>query len=97
LNALHKHDVPLLIFSAGISQIIEEVIKLKSTMTPNMHVVSNEITFDDGVSDSIVLLFLLYMRKRGKGLLKSKNNSTYLINHDLLFQTLYNADLQICL
>ena len=46
-------------------------------MTPNMHVVSNEITFDDGVSDNIVLLFLLYMRKRGKGLLKSKTTARF--------------------
>ena len=66
-------------------------------MTPNMHVVSNEITFDDGVSDNIVLLFLLYMRKRGTEAFQNQKQQHVLINHDLLFQTLNNADLQICL
>ncbi|KAL4217217.1 7-methylguanosine phosphate-specific 5'-nucleotidase [Mactra antiquata] len=46
-DKLHASDVPLLIFSAGIGDIIREIIAQHSTMYDNMHVVSNDLDFDD--------------------------------------------------
>ncbi|KAL4217216.1 7-methylguanosine phosphate-specific 5'-nucleotidase [Mactra antiquata] len=46
-DKLHASDVPLLIFSAGVGDIICEMIAQHSTMYDNMHVVSNDLDFDD--------------------------------------------------
>lgn len=46
-DELKKHEVPVLIFSAGIGDIIEEIIKQQSTMHDNMHVVSNYMKFNE--------------------------------------------------
>ncbi|XP_041374327.1 cytosolic 5'-nucleotidase 3-like isoform X2 [Gigantopelta aegis] len=45
-SELHKLGVPLLIFSAGIGDVIEEVIRQQSKMYPNMQIVSNFMDFD---------------------------------------------------
>ena len=63
---LHACDIPLLIFSAGVGDIIREVIAQNSHMYPNMHVVSNDLDFDNNVSlpeDTNILhdcMWLLY-------------------------------------
>lgn len=44
---LHKHDVPLLIFSAGIGDILEEVIRQAGVFHPNVNVFSNYMDFDE--------------------------------------------------
>lgn len=45
---LEKHDVPVLIFSAGLADIIEEVLRQKLKRNfPNVQVVSNRMDFDD--------------------------------------------------
>ncbi|CAK8698404.1 unnamed protein product [Clavelina lepadiformis] len=46
-NTLHKHSVPLLVFSAGLGDVIEEVIRQKSHFHPNMKTVSNFMKFNE--------------------------------------------------
>ncbi|XP_071101196.1 cytosolic 5'-nucleotidase 3-like isoform X2 [Haliotis cracherodii] len=45
-DELHQHGIPLLIFSAGIGDIIEEVITQQARMLDNMKIVSNFMDFD---------------------------------------------------
>lgn len=47
---LHKHSIPLLIFSAGIGDILEEVIRQAGVFHPNVKVFSNYMDFDETVS-----------------------------------------------
>nr|CAB3264462.1 cytosolic 5'-nucleotidase 3-like [Phallusia mammillata] len=44
---LNNHSVPLLIFSAGVGDILKEVISQKSTFHPNMKIVSNFMKFNE--------------------------------------------------
>ena len=54
-NKLHEKEIPLLIFSAGVGDVIREIISQNSTtLYSNMHVVSNDIDFNEEVS---VLLY----------------------------------------
>uniref|UniRef100_A0AAY4B8W4 5'-nucleotidase n=1 Tax=Denticeps clupeoides TaxID=299321 RepID=A0AAY4B8W4_9TELE len=46
-NHLQEHDVPLLIFSAGIGDILEEVIRQAGVFHPNVKVFSNYMEFND--------------------------------------------------
>ncbi|XP_076088116.1 7-methylguanosine phosphate-specific 5'-nucleotidase A-like isoform X5 [Mytilus galloprovincialis] len=46
-DELKTYEVPVLIFSAGIGDIIEEIIKQQSTMHDNMHIVSNYMKFNE--------------------------------------------------
>ncbi|KFQ37418.1 7-methylguanosine phosphate-specific 5'-nucleotidase, partial [Merops nubicus] len=46
-DQLHKHDVPLFIFSAGVGDILEEIIRQADVFYPNVNVVSNYMDFDD--------------------------------------------------
>lgn len=46
-DQLHANDIPLLIFSAGIGDVLEEVIRYQATHHSNMKVVSNYMTFDE--------------------------------------------------
>lgn len=43
---LAKHQVPLLIFSAGIGDVLEEVIRQNHVFHPNVHIISNYMDFD---------------------------------------------------
>lgn len=47
--SLKARDVPILLFSAGITQIVQAAMKHKSTagLTDNMDVISNEMIFDE--------------------------------------------------
>lgn len=47
---LHEHSIPLLIFSAGIGDILEEVIRQAGVFHPNVKVFSNYMDFDETVS-----------------------------------------------
>ena len=49
LKELNNYDVPLLIFSAGLGDIIEEVIRQHYTMYSNMKIVSNYMDFNNQV------------------------------------------------
>ncbi|XP_005726157.1 cytosolic 5'-nucleotidase 3 [Pundamilia nyererei] len=44
---LHEHSIPLLIFSAGIGDILEEVIRQTEVFHPNVKVISNYMDFDE--------------------------------------------------
>ncbi|XP_024897380.1 7-methylguanosine phosphate-specific 5'-nucleotidase isoform X4 [Pteropus alecto] len=45
-NTLYQNSIPLFIFSAGIGDILEEIIRQKQVFHPNIHVVSNYMDFD---------------------------------------------------
>lgn len=49
-DQLHKYNVPMFIFSAGVGDILEEIIRQANVFYPNVHVVSNYMDFDDSVS-----------------------------------------------
>ncbi|XP_035991302.1 cytosolic 5'-nucleotidase 3 isoform X1 [Fundulus heteroclitus] len=46
-DRLHQHDVPVFIFSAGLGDVLEEVIRQAGVYHSNMKVVSNFMDFDD--------------------------------------------------
>lgn len=48
---LHKHQVPLLVLSAGIGDVIEAVIRQHSLLFDNVKVVSNYMEFDEKVDN----------------------------------------------
>uniref|UniRef100_A0A3B4B1A5 Uncharacterized protein n=1 Tax=Periophthalmus magnuspinnatus TaxID=409849 RepID=A0A3B4B1A5_9GOBI len=50
-NHLHEHSIPLLIFSAGIGDILEEVIRQAGVFHSNVNVFSNYMDFDELVED----------------------------------------------
>lgn len=47
---LEEQRVPLLIFSAGVGDVLEEVIQQNHVFHPNVHVISNYMDFDQTVS-----------------------------------------------
>ena len=49
LRELHDHKVPVLIFSAGIGDIIERVVKQQAHMYSNIKIVSNYMDFNNQV------------------------------------------------
>lgn len=58
---LHEHSIPLLIFSAGIGDILEEVIRQTEVFHPNVKVISNYMDFDESVS-SHTTYYILTLR-----------------------------------
>ncbi|XP_042550898.1 cytosolic 5'-nucleotidase 3A isoform X2 [Dipodomys spectabilis] len=46
-DKLRQHDVPVFIFSAGIGDVLEEVIRQAGVYYPNVRVVSNFMDFDE--------------------------------------------------
>ncbi|KAG7279116.1 hypothetical protein CRUP_004059 [Coryphaenoides rupestris] len=46
-DRLHQHSVPLLIFSAGLGDVLEEVIRQAAVFHPNVKVFSNYMDFDE--------------------------------------------------
>ena len=47
---LHDRKVPLLVFSAGIGDIIKETFKLRANLFDNIEVVSNFMDFNEQVN-----------------------------------------------
>lgn len=47
---LAEHQVPLLILSAGVGDVLEEVIRQNHVFHPNVHIISNYMDFDHTVS-----------------------------------------------
>ncbi|XP_028423865.1 7-methylguanosine phosphate-specific 5'-nucleotidase isoform X4 [Perca flavescens] len=45
-DRLTEQQVPLLIFSAGVGDVLEEVIRQNHVFLPNVHVISNYMDFD---------------------------------------------------
>ncbi|NWZ14937.1 5NT3B nucleotidase, partial [Agelaius phoeniceus] len=46
-DQLHKNNIPLFIFSAGVGDILEEIIRQANVFYPNVNVVSNYMAFSD--------------------------------------------------
>ncbi|KAI2582976.1 NT5C3B isoform 16, partial [Pan troglodytes] len=49
-NTLYHNNIPLFIFSAGIGDILEEIIRQMKVFHPNIHIVSNYMDFNEDVS-----------------------------------------------
>lgn len=49
-DQLYKYNVPIFIFSAGIGDVLEEIIRQANVFYSNVNVVSNYMDFDDSVS-----------------------------------------------
>uniref|UniRef100_G1LGP6 5'-nucleotidase, cytosolic IIIB n=1 Tax=Ailuropoda melanoleuca TaxID=9646 RepID=G1LGP6_AILME len=50
-NTLYQNNIPLFIFSAGIGDILEEIIRQMKVFHPNIHIVSNYMDFDEDVEE----------------------------------------------
>ncbi|XFF88433.1 hypothetical protein AB1E18_014652 [Capra hircus] len=46
-NTLSQNNIPLFIFSAGIGDVLEEMIRQRKVFHPNIHIVSNYMEFDE--------------------------------------------------
>ncbi|MDD5649854.1 MAG: hypothetical protein PHF86_05445 [Candidatus Nanoarchaeia archaeon] len=46
LDYLKSHNIPLLIFSSGIGNLIEGYLKKENRLTPNIHILSNTFNFN---------------------------------------------------
>lgn len=46
-DQLHKYNVPLFIFSAGVGDVLEEIIRQANVFYSNINVVSNYMDFDE--------------------------------------------------
>ncbi|XP_039592468.1 cytosolic 5'-nucleotidase 3 isoform X1 [Polypterus senegalus] len=46
-DKLHQHNIPVFIFSAGLGDILEEIIRQAGVYHPNIKVVSNFMDFDE--------------------------------------------------
>ncbi|NXB52936.1 5NT3B nucleotidase, partial [Leucopsar rothschildi] len=46
-DQLHKNNIPLFIFSAGVGDVLEEIIRQANVFYSNVNVVSNYMDFDD--------------------------------------------------
>lgn len=76
----HKYNIPILVFSAGITQVIESIFNHKLKMYDNIHIVSNELIFDDnekiiGIKDPII--HSLNKGEHSYQLLKEKGKSYF--------------------
>uniref|UniRef100_A0A3B4B2H6 Uncharacterized protein n=1 Tax=Periophthalmus magnuspinnatus TaxID=409849 RepID=A0A3B4B2H6_9GOBI len=58
-NHLHEHSIPLLIFSAGIGDILEEVIRQAGVFHSNVNVFSNYMDFDELDMENILKIGFL--------------------------------------
>jgi len=66
MKKLAEHKIPLLIFSAGIGNVIEELLKQKRLLLDNVRIVSNFMNFNDDVcSYSLSFLTILFGIKTG--------------------------------
>lgn len=59
LQALHAAKIPVLVLSAGMGNLVEEVLRLNSVNYPNLKVIANFMEFDEagvlkGFSDPVV-------------------------------------------
>jgi len=47
LSFMNEHEIPVLVFSAGVGDLLEEVLRREKAFFPNMKVISNYMEFDD--------------------------------------------------
>lgn len=46
MAVLYKHGIPLLIFSAGVGNVIEELLKHRYRLYSNTHIIANWMKFN---------------------------------------------------
>ncbi|MBN3325917.1 5NT3 nucleotidase, partial [Atractosteus spatula] len=90
-DRLHQHGVPVFIFSAGLGDVLEEIIRQAGVYRPNVRVVSNFMDFDE---NGVLKGFkgeLIHMYNKHEGALKNteyfkqlKDNSNILLLGDSL-------------
>ncbi|XP_062967483.1 7-methylguanosine phosphate-specific 5'-nucleotidase isoform X2 [Cynocephalus volans] len=57
-NTLYHNNIPLFIFSAGIGDILEEIIRQMKVFYPNVHIVSNYMDFnEDGFKGQLIHMY----------------------------------------
>ena len=49
LKKMHRYNIPVIIISAGIGNVIEEFLKLENDYYSNIKIISNFIEFEDGL------------------------------------------------
>ncbi|XP_076864274.1 cytosolic 5'-nucleotidase 3-like isoform X2 [Brachyhypopomus gauderio] len=82
---LHQHSIPLLIFSAGIGDILEEVIRQEGFFHPNIKVFSNYMDFDEsGVLQDFKGELIHVYNKREGALLNSGHFQELKSRHNVL-------------
>ncbi|GFU75835.1 7-methylguanosine phosphate-specific 5'-nucleotidase [Trichonephila clavipes] len=52
-ESLYKHNVPLLIFSAGIGDVLKEVLQRDKLLYPNVKIIANFMQFDEKVEENL--------------------------------------------
>ncbi|KAL7750672.1 hypothetical protein RI367_004014 [Sorochytrium milnesiophthora] len=61
LRVSEEKGIPVMVFSAGIKDIIQEILQSSGLLRPHMHVVSNELTYTDdaitGFKDPLIHVF----------------------------------------
>lgn len=77
-NTLYQNNIPLCILSAGIGDVLEEIIRQMKVLHPNIHIVSNYMDFDeDG-----------FLRGFKGQLIHTYNKSSSACGHSSYFQQL---------
>lgn len=77
LRMLNDADVPVLVFSAGIGDILQEILQIQNALLPNMKIVSNWMKFDEsglltGFNDPIIHVF-----NKNESVLGTENSSYF--------------------
>ncbi|XP_054710107.1 cytosolic 5'-nucleotidase 3-like [Uloborus diversus] len=70
---LHKKNVPLLIFSAGVGDMLKQVLQKKNLLLPNIKIIANFLRFDEkdkllGFKDELIHTF-----NKNKGSIKNSD------------------------
>ena len=53
LKKMNRYNIPVIIISAGIGNVIEEFLKLENDYYPNIKIISNFIEFENGIIKSL--------------------------------------------
>uniref|UniRef100_A0AAV2L1U5 5'-nucleotidase n=1 Tax=Knipowitschia caucasica TaxID=637954 RepID=A0AAV2L1U5_KNICA len=62
-SRLHQHNVPVFIFSAGLGDVLEEILRQAGVYLPNVKVLSNFMDFDDNVGVADVKSQLVFVQR----------------------------------
>ena len=66
MNALDSASIPLLVFSAGLGDVVESVLKHHGVMSKNTHVISNFLKYKDGLVQGFTNDIVHPFNKNGK-------------------------------
>jgi len=53
LKKMHEKNIPVIIISAGIGNFIEQFLKQQDSFFPNIHILSNFISFENGIATGV--------------------------------------------